>query len=392
MLIEPRLKKSKLRVSAEHFGSVSRYHFGMRLIFAAVFSILFVAPISAQTAGTTRTLGEQLQQLPHLEHSLGATPTAYVPASKNRALAYQRSLEAALPWFDQQLGIHVPMNFYVLDQASYESEKDSPSWPVAYSDPTSNPNIIVFPSRIEEIAGSPPQEKLAGEYILFHEAGHNYAAALHIASNNAWVNELIANLFMAEYIHARRPDLKWTMDGPSSRGIHTQPHYTSLRDLDYVYYPGVGALNYAWYQYELEELARFLIADQSLPVLVKKLQAEFPAAAAKQETLEQITAHLDHIRPGSEAFLKPLYGPSILAHISPSACPVSPIAANGHLSVIAVQNDSSKPLAVTSPDGKTEVLAPATWDGFMLRKGEVLKISDNRCLTGMSEPSLALVD
>lgn len=233
------------------------------------------------------------------------------------------------------------MNFYVLDRAAYDSVKDGPLWPVPYSDPTSHPNIIVFSSRIEEIAGHPPQEKLAGEYILFHEAGHDYAAALHIASNNPWVSELIANLFMAEYINARRPDLMWTMDGPSSRGIRTQAHYTSLRDLDYVHYAGVGARNDAWYQYEFEELARFLTAGQSLPVLVKKLQTEFPAASAKQETLEQIVVHPDHIRPGSETFLKPLYGASILPHIHPSACPASPTWSAAQVSVIAVRNDSA---------------------------------------------------
>jgi hypothetical protein len=53
------------------------------------------------------------------------------------------------------------------------------------------------------------------------------------------VNELIANMFMAAYIDAKRPDLKWALKGPEAHGMNQLPRYTSLRDLDYLYSAGV---------------------------------------------------------------------------------------------------------------------------------------------------------
>ncbi len=363
----------------------------MRLPILSLLPFFLVVSISAQTPSATPTIGDELRLLKNLEHSAGAVPTAYIPAAKDRALAYQLSLESGLPWFEHQLGLHVPMTFYVLDQTVYGSVKDGPFWPVPYSDQASAPDVIVFPTRIEEIAGNQPQETLAGEYILFHEAGHNYASALHIGSGNAWVNELIANLFMAEYINARRPDLKWTLDGPAAHHVKEQPHYTSLRDLDYVYYAGVGPQNYAWYQYEIEQLSGYLVAGQSLPNLVKTLQKEFPLASARQESLEQIIVHLDRIRAGSENFLTPLYSPSILTRILPSACPVEPAKPTDQVSVIGVRNDLAKSLSIVTPDGKAETLAPSTWDTFMIKRGEVLKVGNDRCLIGVPDSSLAII-
>jgi hypothetical protein len=74
----------------------------------------------------------------------------------------------------------------------------------------------------------------------------------------------------------------------------------------------------------LHFVAEFLVAGQNFPALIKKLQAEFPTDAQKQETLDQIVVHLDHIRPGTGEFLKPLYGPTTLALISPTPCTIKP--------------------------------------------------------------------
>lgn len=132
------------------------------------------------------------------------------------------------------------------------------------------------------------------------------------------MNELVANMFMAAYIDAKRPDLKWALEGPEAHGMKQAPRYTSLRDLDYVYAPGVGAQNYVWFQHHIERLAEFLVAGQKFPAVIAKLQAEFPSAAPKQQTLDEIVAHLDHVRSGTREFLKPPYGPTTLALVRPS--------------------------------------------------------------------------
>jgi hypothetical protein len=106
----------------------------------------------------------------------------------------------------------------------------------------------VFPMHIEDLVGEEPNAKTPGEYITYHEAGHDFAYALKIRSGNSWVNELVVNMFMAAYIDAKRPDLKWALEGPEAHGMKQAPRYTSLRDLDYVYAPGVGPQNYVWFQ------------------------------------------------------------------------------------------------------------------------------------------------
>ena len=268
--------------------------------------------------------------------------------------------------------MQVPIVLYVLDRESYVKVKGT--WPLPFSTCYSKLCTVVFPTHIEDLLGEEPNAKTPGEYIAYHEAGHDFTYELKIRSGNRWVNELVANLFMAAYIDAKRPDLKWALEGPEAHGMKQPPRYTSLRDLDYVYAQGVGPQNYAWFQHQIERLAEFMVAGQSLPAVMKKLQAEFPLDAQKQETLDQIVGRLDHVRPGTREFLNPLYGHTTLALVSPSPCSPRAADTNGQASVIAVRNDSGHPLEIVGPDGMNETLAPAAWDDFSVRAGDSLKL------------------
>jgi hypothetical protein len=56
----------------------------------------------------------------------------------------------------------------------------------------------------------------------------------------------------------------------------------------------------------------------------------------------------------------------------------------GDPSVIAVRNDTGNTLAVTSPEGKSETLAPASWD-FEVKVGQSLKLPKSTCLVASAD-------
>lgn len=320
--------------------------------------------------------------LPELQ---GSVPVIYVPTARRRALEYQRTLEDAHTWFERQLGVKVPINLAVVDQETYSKLKDF-AWPLPYSDPDElNPNVIVFPSRVEDLIGPEPRSKIPGEYITYHEDGHEFAYALKIGSGNEWVNELVANLFMAAYIDAKRPDLSFVLKGPP---LDQHPRYTSLADLDYVYADGVGFHNYIWFQWQLQRIANFLVTDQSFSIAIGKVRTEFPATALKRETLEQIVARLDRIRPGIGEMLGPLAGPTSLPIIMPRPC--SEPGEQAAQSVVAVRNESGHPLNVVTPDGHSTIVAGG-WESFELKADELLKLPNGQCIFSPGESALAVV-
>jgi hypothetical protein len=324
----------------------------------------------------------------HLPESPGSVPVIYVPSAEQRALQYQKELQSAHAWFEERLGIRVPMVLSVLDQATY-SVPGSGHWPMPHSNNASVPGLIVMPSRVEEISGQEPKARTPGEYITYHEAGHIFAAPLKMWSGNAFVNELVANVFAAAYIHEKRPDLSWVLEGPPRERFAAAPRYTSLADLDYIY-DGVGDQNYVWFQHHLLKIAGFLTTGQKFSTVIEGLQREFPAATRKQETLEEIIVHLDRLRPGVREMLGMLAGPTTLPPLRPSACTES--AADGPPLYIAVRNDTARPLAIAMPEGGSVTVAARSWRRVRIKAGASLNLPDGSCLTAGDKPALAIVE
>lgn len=363
-----------------------RFSLSRVIVAAAGSALLLAATVPELRAQETESRLTQLRKL-NLPQLPGSVPTIYVPAAKQRALEYQRSLEAAHAWFEQQLGVRVPIFLAVLDQETYPKLQDF-AWPLPYSDPdTLNPNLIVFPDRIEELSGPEPQLKTPGEYIAYHEDGHEFAYALGINSGNNFVNELVANVFMAAYIDAKRPDLRFVFKGPPTS---EHPRYTSLADLDFVYADGVGFQNYVWFQWQLQRVADYLVTKQAFSVVIGNLRTEFPAAAQKQETLDKIVARLDRIRPGVSGMLGSLAGPTTLPPLHPAPC-TKPPAVKARPSVVAVRNETGYPLVLATPDGRRKTIRAGGWDSFALRSGESLKLPNGACLFGPGESALAVI-
>jgi hypothetical protein len=352
---------------------------------SAAFLLLTAALAGAQENDSTLTKLRRLQ-LPELP---GSVPVMYVPSAKDRAQQYQGSLQAADVWFEEQLGVRVPIVLAVLDQKTYVKAA-GPEWPMPYSDTDFTPGLIVFPSRIEDLIGPDPKSKTPGEHIAYHEAGHIFAHSLKIQSGNAFVNELVAQIFMTAYIKENRPDLKWLLPDPAPSGFKDAPRYSSLADLDYIYM-GVGFQNYVWFQYQLQRVAHFLVIGQKFPIVIQKLRHEFPSDTQKQETIQQIVAHLDKVRPGVGEILGPLAEPTTLPSLRPSACSKQALQATTK-SVIAIRNDSDRPLALAPPEGATRTIAAGAWDTFELISGQSLKLPDGTCLLAGDAPSLAVID
>ncbi len=199
---------------------------------------MFLLVVVAQESETTLS---RLRKL-HLAESAGSVPVIYVASAKQRAIEYREAIQDARAWFETELDVKAPIALAVVDHEVYSQLGGN--WPHPYTDLESIPAVVVFPSQIEEVLGSEPRARVPGEYITYHEAGHVFADRLQIWSGNAFVNEVIANMFEAAYIQQRRLDLGWVLEGPPSR-FASDPRYTSLADMDYLY-TGVGFDNMAW--------------------------------------------------------------------------------------------------------------------------------------------------
>lgn len=253
--------------------------------------------------------------------------------------------------------------------------------------------LVVLPARIE---GFPSFElmkvdpDLLAETISFHEAGHIFAHVLGIESRNRFVNELLANFFMVGYIRAGHPEFAFMTSDVAAR-LGTQK-YRSLADLDYLYYDPartLGDANYAWFQFRLNELARWSLGEQDFATVIDKLKAIFPAASTQTPHVDEILAALEKIRPGVAGMFADLAGPSALPILIPSACAEAQGA--GADSLLIVRNDSSATLVLGLASGKTLTVAAGTFRAVSGKVGERLTLPGGNCLNFGINPGLAAI-
>ena len=327
-----------------------------------------------------------------LLESPGPITTLYVSSVEEGALRLQKSMETAHAWYRKQLHLQdVPVTVVILDKDLWERFRvPGPfTMPVSYLAPT---GTVAIPAHTEDPAGA--NAGVAGaEGVSFHELGHLFANQLKIWSGNQFVNELIAGIFLEAYVRAERPDLPLLapINAPFPAG--TSPRYTSLADLDYLYVDGLAAKNYFWFQHHLERLADFLVKDQSFPEVIEKLQAAFPADHQKHETIEEIDAHLEAIRPGFKKMAGPLGEPSTIIRIKPSACQEAPEKSGSSTAAfVIVQNDMPEPLVVTRPGGTKATVLPRNFLSFRIPVGASLQLPDGACLVARDEPTLAVME
>jgi hypothetical protein len=251
----------------------------------------------------------------------------------------------------------------------------------------------MVPDRMQgrQLAGAGPDHGvggvLQGEHIVFHEDGHILADALGISSN-AFVNELVPGIFMAAYIHAKRPDLQFVLEDRRSGKEPPSSRYTTLADFMYVN-GSMETANYIWFQWHFERLADLIVKDQDLPTLIARLQKSFPAGQ-KQLTVQEVFDRLEEIRAGFLEAAGPLAGPTTLPRISPSPCQEQ--TAEGKTFRLTVKNDTSELINVSFPDGYDAKLPANSWWSYRVKAGWVLKLSNGKCLVAGEEPSIGVID
>jgi hypothetical protein len=331
----------------------------------------------------------------NLPEAAGSIHVFYSHGAEQRALLYQKRLEAAVKWFSGQLGTQVPMVLAVIDKETWKETEGLDLYPLPHivDGKGSYPSLIVCPAHIEDFPGlykfKPDVDpNLAAEAVLFHEAGHIFASHLGIWSGNHFVNELIANVFMAGFIGAGHPEYAFMTAGVPSR-VST-PRYTTLADLDYLYV-AVGARNYGWFQVKLQQLAKLLVEGREFPDVVRSLKAAFPAAEKTPLPVNQVVARLEKIHPGFTKAAGVLAGPTTLPRVSPSPCldvPPRP----GDRTILIVRNRSEERLSVKTEDGRAIEIPAGEFRQIQGKSGEQVKLSGNTCLRMGSEPGLAVIN
>jgi hypothetical protein len=359
-----------------------------------------IAPLGAFVLLTTAVSAQQadsylirLRQEAAVIEAPGVIPVSFVPSAKERAIRLRTSLEAAHSWYEKQLHTRVPIVLAVLDTATRQRVSGS-SNPLPSGTPgRKGPGLIIFPERMQgrQLAGADPDHAaggvLQGEHIIFHEDGHILADSLGIRGN-AFINELIPGIFMAAYIHAKRPDLQFVLEDRRSGKVPPSSRYTTLADFMYLY-GNMEAANAIWFQWQFERLADFMVKDQDFPTLIGRLQKAFPAGQ-KQLTVQEVLARLEGIRGGFLAAAGTLAGPTTLPRISPSPCQEQ--TAEGRTFQLAVRNETSAQIGVSFPDGHNADLPANSWRSYRVKAGWVLKLSNGKCLSAGQEPSIAVLE
>lgn len=346
-------------------------------------ALLTAACLSAQSPEDVLSRLRALQ----LKEAHGPVPLIYSPGSEQRALRWQRSLSAAHAWFQTQLHVEAPVTLVVLDREIWKRVSTE-----ALPHAMVKPGLILFPEHIEDIY---PDAKslnpaLAAEAVSFHEAGHIFADSLKL-DGNTFVSEFVANIFMAGYIRAARPDLTFMLNGPFA-GMKT-PRYTSGGDLNYLE-GNIPPENYVWYELQLQRLADFCLKGRDFGVVVQKLAAAFPAVHPRHVNIVEASTRLEAMFPGFKTAAGLIAEPPTITRIKPSPCKDLPNGPAAKWQLVVVRNDTASRLDLTKPDGsKTQVDAYA-WRRYALPAGASVRMSDGRCLAAgeAGDPVLAIIE
>jgi hypothetical protein len=355
-----------------------------RSIFA--FALFLTLPIGARgqddPAAKKPTTLEKVTVL-RLPHTSGLVPVYYSAGFEARALKYQKTLIVCQHWYDKQVGKHVDFTLAVLNKADWEkSTDDAYPMPSSYSTP---PPIVILPARFEDFPDSADftdDVELLVENISCHELGHIYASKLGMESEDPFLAELYANLFMVSFVRNRRPDMLSFLQGPSAK--LPPERYTSMEDLQYLV-GDVGMINYGWFQFQIYRLADLLLKDKALPKLLSELKSTFHDPT--QRPFRYVAARLETMRPGLAKEMGPLWKPTTLPHTQAQSC--RDAAGSGKDSDLVVVNTSLKSVKVTSGKDAPVAIASNSWYTFSGHSGAFVRTDSGACFIFGNEPSVA---
>ena len=249
---------------------------------------------------------ERLEAL-GLPTETGAVTLHYSPSAQRVATVYVTDISAGVAWYREHLAWTGPVTIAVLNEADFAKVTRIP-YPSPHMEPQTG--LIIIANQIDAHPGFELWDLAAAPLntaFALHEVGHLIARDLGIASTSSWINELIANVIMAGYVRAERPDLAGFQNGLPPR-FADAGHYRRLAEFDALYF-SMGQFNYLWFQFQIARIADYLAADTDFATLIAGLAREFPAAAPRRRLPpDAALERLERVRPGVTALAGRLFG------------------------------------------------------------------------------------
>jgi hypothetical protein len=346
--------------------------------------LLALLPAAAGRAAPPADLSERMlvaRGLPLL--TLEGVKVYHSPGARAVAELHGAALAEALAWYRAMLGWQGTLTAVVLDQADWLELVALP-YPVPHAQ--RRWDLVVMPDSIARFPGFPAwdfDDRALTLALTFHEVGHLIAPQLGLASGNHWVEELVANLFLAAYDQAERPDLAAILAGVPPRFANPGP-FDQLFDLD-SFYAGGGLENYAWFQFRLAALAGRMVEGRGFAEVIAAMRAAFPAEQADRRlTLPRTLALVDKIAPGATLLVADMAGDGVLPALAPQPCGASQPAAAAKQSAgrILFDNRGTAPLGYRAAGAPAFTLLPAgevaSLEGLA---GTPVELQDGGCLT-----------
>ena len=304
-----------------------------------------VAALGAEAALAQRE-GPDLPRLMALDLPVrpGIVELHYSPSAAAEAKVYADALDRAVGWYRDKTGWTGHLVMAVLNADDWAKVAGHIPYPSPYSE--IDTSLVVMPDRIETHPGfdqwdlEPDRLNAA---LTFHEVGHVIAGQIGIWSNNTWIDELVANAFLAAYVREERPEFAGLLNGVPPR-FTDFGRYTALVDFDDIYY-AMGALNYAWFQFKIAALADYLVSGRDFADVVAALRREFPAKESTRQTLAETFVRLERIKPGITNKAHDILIDSTLTVIPTAACGPEPTGGSGHRVPLIIEDRSNEPVA-----------------------------------------------
>ena len=297
-------------------------------VFAAIsalcgFSLFFAG------AGKSSDFSEAKQEEPTLEAVLalkdpflqGNVKTYYTPGFQKRAETIRDFLVAERTFYEEKLGITVPLTIAVLDAKQWQALNilDPYAMPTVSDVP---PYVALMPANwaenqlgmLPDQARSSPslvqQVTAAGagwsdtfyrgfDTIIGHEFGHAAASVAGIAKPKHWLDEFLATYFLIAFVHEKRADLQFPMRIFFSINMEYPHPHTSLDDFE-SHYPLSDTLptNYGWYQSQFWRRGEKVYRLQGVEFL-RKMKVKFPAGRTSLALSNpDLLRKLDDVCPG----------------------------------------------------------------------------------------------
>ncbi len=309
-------------------------------------------------------------------------PIWYSPSAEAEADQFADTMAEAVAWYREALAWEGPLRLAVLNAEDYARYAGQP-YPVPYAEVVTG--LVVMPDSVADFPGFDAwglEDRALNTNLTFHEIGHAIARDIGLWSNSFFVNELVANVFLAGYLSATRPDDRSLLEGvPEGFADAARTQY--LVDLDDLY-SGVGLDNYAWFQFRLAEIADHMVAGRDFGALVADLRAAFPAtetvAGGVMPTPEESFRRLEALAPGVTELAADMLGRPGLPGLSTIACGEDD-GATTERGVILLENASHDTVRITTRN-RARFAVRLDAFGADMSEAEIERLTDEALATG----------